>query len=261
MWCGMQDKAPADPDTWTPRQRALMEAYEQSATRNRYELRIIKWCVRQRISHQWVCLADVADWCAQPFGDIMPDEARRARAYQALAKSIVDGEFNKQARPVILLANGCAIMPTQPKLRLDSARLENWLKYQRPSEILMFCWAPREMCERWLAARGMKPLPWLNTTIDAVASNKAKPDQVPEQMPELRTASGQRIREAVRAVYDEAEKPPNINEVYRPVQDRLRAAGRRASKKAIQEIAGEQEFARRRLPVGVTLKSGRGVGK
>jgi hypothetical protein len=61
------------------------------------------------------------------------------------------------------------------------------------------------------------------------------------------------IRDAIKAVYDEAErtgeKPPNINEIAAPVQARLIVDGRGASGRQIQQIAEEPEFAaRRRLP-------------
>jgi hypothetical protein len=73
----------------------------------------------------------------------------------------------------------------------------------------------------------------------------------------LKPAAAQMIRDAIAAVYDGAEAtgapPPNINEVVEPVQEKLRARGRSASKAVIQGIA--QEYKARRRPRGRPIES------
>ena len=77
--------------------------------------------------------------------------------------------------------------------------------------------------------------------------------------PTLKSATERRMIDAVRRVYDiadkEGEKPPNIREVAKPVQDLLRGNGYKASAKQIQAIAERPEFEKRRRSPGKTLKS------
>jgi hypothetical protein len=64
--------------------------------------------------------------------------------------------------------------------------------------------------------------------------------------PELKLASKETVREAIRAVnapYLEAgQKTPNVNEIRQPVQDHLRTQGYYASLTFIRGIAGEKDF-------------------
>ena len=99
---------------------------------------------------------------------------------------------------------------------------------------------------RWATARGFPdPTFWK-------PSNEAT-------SPQLKPASEQMIKAAIRRAYDIAEregkKPPNINEVPKPVQAQLKAIGRKASAAKIKEIAERPEFKKRRRPPGKTLKS------
>jgi hypothetical protein len=77
----------------------------------------------------------------------------------------------------------------------------------------------------------------------------------------LKSASEQRMVDAVRRVYDiadeEGKKPPNIKQVAKPVQGLLKENGYQASAKQIQEIAERPEFKKRRRPPGRTLSSER----
>lgn len=97
---------------------------------------------------------------------------------------------------------------------------------------------------RWTTARGFPdPTFWK-------PSNAAT-------WPQLKPASNQMIKSAVHREYERAErqgeKPPNIKEVRKPVQDHLRASGHDASLAKIQEIANE--FKHRRRPPGKTVSS------
>jgi hypothetical protein len=100
---------------------------------------------------------------------------------------------------------------------------------------------------RWIVVRGFPyPTFWKRTNDDATSLT-------------LKSASERRMIDAVRRVYDiadkEGKKPPNIREVARPVQDLLRGNGYKASAKQIQEIAERPEFTKRRRATGKTLKS------
>jgi hypothetical protein len=100
---------------------------------------------------------------------------------------------------------------------------------------------------RWIAVRGFpSPTFWKRTNDDATSLT-------------LKSASERRMIDAVRRVYDiadkEGKKPPNIREVAKPVQDLLRGDRYKASAKQIQEIAERPEFKKRRRAPGKTLKS------
>ena len=146
---------------WTPIQREIMTGWKRLWTRDRQWQQIGSWKNVQQHTRDWICLAEVADWCARRPGDIERDPSRRAQAYSDLGHSIILGEFNKGGR-----LNVMYLPPQQPhllhpmKLRLDVDRL---LAHQRHALecLLDLCWAPRELCLRWLLVRQIVPPPWL----------------------------------------------------------------------------------------------------
>jgi hypothetical protein len=77
--------------------------------------------------------------------------------------------------------------------------------------------------------------------------------------PELKPAPKQVITDEVRRVYNLAhqlgDKAPNINEIPKPVQARLKELGLSASARQIKAIAGSSEFKMRRREPGKTLRS------
>src|SRR5262249_12448954 len=99
----------------------------------------------------------------------------------------------------------------------------------------------------WIAVRGFTyPAFWKPTNPEAI-QQKRKP------------ASEQMIIAEVRRAYDiakrEGTKPPNINEVAKPVYARLREIGQTASAAQIKRIAERPEFKKRRRPAGKTVLS------
>lgn len=72
-------------------------------------------------------------------------------------------------------------------------------------------------------------------------------------------AGDRKIHKAITAAYDTAEgagkKPPNVNEIIKPVQARLRAAGYDASGRHIRELAGDHQHDNRRRKPGTTMAS------
>jgi len=72
--------------------------------------------------------------------------------------------------------------------------------------------------------------------------------------PPLRSATDQKIHDAISAAYDQAtlsrQKPPNVREVAKPAQAILRATGYDASKNRITNLAEDRRHAERRWPVG-----------
>jgi hypothetical protein len=100
---------------------------------------------------------------------------------------------------------------------------------------------------KWIAFRDFPyPTFWKRTNHEA-ASIK------------LRRAQDRVIEDEVLRVYDiadkEGTKPPNIKEVVKPVQARLRQIGQAASATQIRKIAESPEFKKRRRLPGKTLSS------
>jgi hypothetical protein len=100
---------------------------------------------------------------------------------------------------------------------------------------------------RWIAVRGFRyPTFWKGANAEATSF-------------QLKPASEAAIKEGIRRVYDiadnEGKKPPNINEVAKPVQARLGEIGYTASAAQIKKIAERPEFKNRRRPAGKTVKS------
>jgi hypothetical protein len=82
---------------------------------------------------------------------------------------------------------------------------------------------------------------------------------------ELAHVSRSKLNETIRAVYDEAEskqqKPPNLNEIVKPVKDRLIKESFEATGREIQAAAGAKEFAQRRLAAGAVWANSKKAGQ
>jgi hypothetical protein len=76
---------------------------------------------------------------------------------------------------------------------------------------------------------------------------------------EKRHASDAMIRQALTDVYDDKEncyqKPPNVREVVKPVQEKLARSNHSASGQRIQKIASLEPYASQRRPPGRTVAS------
>ena len=86
------------PDQWTPAHHWYMRAEEISYTRHRQQARLAFWRDRQRQSCEWICLADIADWCAMGSTSLARDEERRIQASADLLQAVRRGEFNRRGR-------------------------------------------------------------------------------------------------------------------------------------------------------------------
>jgi hypothetical protein len=146
---------------WTPWQREQMRHWKRMWTRDDQWLQIERWKIHQQHTLDWVCLAQIADCCARRPGDIERDPQRRIQAYSDLQQSIMLGEFDERNRlKVVYLA------PQPPSLR-DRVRLRLHIGLFRTERVLdhvlELCWAPRELCLRWLVARHIDVPPWLSS--------------------------------------------------------------------------------------------------
>jgi hypothetical protein len=128
------------------------------------EPRIKRFQQRQRTSHEWMCFADIADWCARVGGDIKPDEERRSIALSELARSLENGEFEKLGRCRVLFLSAASSMAkmTMERWRFIAAR-----KFDNEtlrSAYLAHCWIPRTLCISWFEARRLGLPPWLKNS-------------------------------------------------------------------------------------------------
>jgi len=82
---------------------------------------------------------------------------------------------------------------------------------------------------------------------------------VPNPLQKLRPAPTPKIIDTITEVYDTAKstgaKAPNLVEIVKPVQERLRATGYEASGKQIQDLANAKQFEGRRRKPGKTVAS------
>jgi hypothetical protein len=161
------------------------------------------------------------------------------------------------------LDDGSLIMDLRPKVLVPSLDPETWSEQScKPAFETLAKTPSLEHYPEWspgFAARKLTideffkfvsspgydfPKFWKSPTGKA-SSPKPAPDQL--------------ITNEVRCVYDLADKngakPPNIKEIAKPVQCRLKELGYSASATQIQTIADRPEFKKRRRPQGKTLKS------
>jgi hypothetical protein len=243
---------------WTPYQREQMGGWNRLWTRDRQWLRIERWKLRQQHTRDWVCLARIADWCARRPGDIERDPRRGTLAYLELQQSIVHGEFSKGGRLKVICLGPQASIVYAVRLRLNASHIEAQPRTIH-DHVLDLCWAPRELCLRWLVARQIVPPPWLAAEpirvepADAGGASKPGATAYP---PSLSFASEDRIHAAIDAVYTASTaKPPNLKEVVPLVRAELLTTNQMALWKEIGRCAKDPRHAGNRRPRGRTLKS------
>jgi hypothetical protein len=248
---------------WTPWQRDVMRGWKRREVRDRHELRITKRIECQKQRHDWVCLADMADWCARRPGDIERDPRRRGQAYCDLQESILQGEFHVDGRLRVIYLASLPPLPYALKLRLDAEQFRTWL---RPgivlSQVLALCWVPRHLCARWFKARHIDAPPWLAAPPPQVeqahvpGGNALSTRETASPPPR---ASEDQIHEAIAVVYKDhamaGKKPPNVKELIPLVKAKLRESGYDATWERIQLCGTDQRHATKRRPPGRTLKS------
>jgi hypothetical protein len=190
----------------------------------------------------------------------------RARSFASRAglfgpwQSIILGEFNRGGRLKVVY-----LPPQQPgllhpmKLRLNADRLSahqgNALEY-----LLDLCWAPRELCLRWLLVRQITPPPWLVAEpiriIRAPQHKASMPAAASASIPSR--ASEDRVHTAIDFVYASATgKPPNLKQLVPLAKAQLDTTNHLASWKEIEHCAKDLRHAGKRRPRGRTVKSER----
>jgi hypothetical protein len=246
-------------EEWTPWQREQVRHWKRLWIRDDQWRRIEEWKIRQQHTRDWVCLADIADWCARRPSDVERDPPRGMQAYSDLQQSIGLGEFSEADRLKVIYLG-----PQPPSLR-DRVRLRLDVGYLLAQNgrvldhVLHLCWAPRELCVRWLVARQIVPPPSLTekpmraelphdakASKPGVTSSTLSPSRAPED----------RIHTAIDVVYAASRgKPPNLKQVVPLAIVELRTTNQFATRKEIEHCAKDPRHAGKRRPRGRTLKS------
>jgi hypothetical protein len=132
---------------------------------------IAKFTERQRIARRWIAFIDLVDWCGESTtaAGLKEEAGARKVAYQRLADSAQEGEFERDGRSKILyldaLVTGdgasprCRLTREQFKIALDVAAMPP--APSLPLEVLNCCWLPRALVRHWLQSHGYRPAPHL----------------------------------------------------------------------------------------------------
>ena len=170
-----QGMTPAD--GW-PHANSDVEDIQRAARRKVEEIRarrIEQFKQKQRKLFDWVCFADIADWCARITGDIKPDEERRTLTYSELRKSLTVGDFEQAGRSRVMFLNPATTMAKMTRDRFDlitrafDGQILN-------TEYLSCCWIPRDLCQQWFDSRRLPTPRWLvRTQASAVPRIQAQP--------------------------------------------------------------------------------------
>jgi hypothetical protein len=119
-------------------------------TRQRRKARIKRFEERQRKACKWIKFGEIAEWCSEE-GSILPDENKRAAAFDMLAHDLLDGEFEENGHSRVycwFLATATARRMTREWL--NDAIYNNWDGHHGRL-YLAHCWIPRRLFDRWLA--------------------------------------------------------------------------------------------------------------
>ena len=170
-----QGMTPAD--GW-PHANSDVEDIQRAARRKVEEIRarrIERFTQRQRKLSDWVCFADVADWCARITGDIKPDEERRTLTYSELRKSLTVGDFEQAGRSRVMFLNPATTMAKMTRVRFDLIT-RAFDGQTLNTEYLSCCWIPRDLCQQWFDSRRLPTPRWLvRTQASTVPRTQAQP--------------------------------------------------------------------------------------
>jgi len=170
------------------------ERWGREARRRR---RIERFAAYQRnVRHNWVCLADIVEWCASiaPVRTIEAQEEARALTSNRLFDSANSGEFDRGAKckllylvPDVYIDRGPegALLISFPRVRMTREGLEQAASAagqfdahfglpSSPPPLLRSVWVPSDLARQWLAARG-HPWPAHFGPIDPAAARTALP--------------------------------------------------------------------------------------
>ena len=114
---------------------------------------------KQLHAREWINFGDIADWCSKESGSIIPNEQKRAAAFDTLARDLLAGDFEEGKKSWVLYLH-----PTSQKCRMTRRWMNdaidyNWDGHRGRSQYLPCCWIPRRMFDAWLKKHRLEQSP------------------------------------------------------------------------------------------------------
>ena len=230
---------------------------DQQARQRRAD-RIRRFSENQKRTRHWINFAEIAVWCSELSGSVVPDEGARASAYDKLQRDLLEGDFEENGRSRVLYLH-----PWTVKARMTRHQMQDVIDSHPPatirSEYFDHCWLPRKFFQRWLAKHELPTCPQRFEPRVETPAGSEPVSALHVGSLALKPAPKKEISAAITAAYDAAHaagrKPPNIKELPAAVLPLLEEKGYHASGRLIQHLGEAQEFRRRRRQPGKTISS------
>ncbi len=147
----------------------------ESSLRLRRHKRIRAFTETNRHTRDWINFAEIAEWCSEEDGSILPNHAKWAAAYDCLARDLLSGEFVEGGRSRVLYLH-----PRSAKVRMTAAWLQDAITHNYDGDhgrgFLKNCWIPRSMFSRWLVKHRLPASPpRFEPLLESVPSQITKP--------------------------------------------------------------------------------------
>ena len=114
----------------------------------------IRFAERLRKTGKFINFADVAERCAREDQSILPNEEKRAAAFDLLACNLLDRKFEKAGRSQVLFLH-----PISTMKRMTPELLRDVIKHDMDSHggrsYLEYCWIPQWLFKRWLSQHNL----------------------------------------------------------------------------------------------------------
>lgn len=112
--------------------------------------RIARFTADQRRKREWINFAEIADWCSEVDGSVVPNESARVSAYAKLQRDLLESDFEENGRSRVRYLH-----PWTVKAKITRQEMENMIETHSPaairSQYFDHCWLPRNVFQRWLA--------------------------------------------------------------------------------------------------------------
>jgi hypothetical protein len=121
--------------------------------------RIERFTARQQGVREWISFAEIAEWCSREDGSIVPNESKRAAAFDLLQTEFLAGEFEENGRSRVLYLHPAIAKARISRQTLKDAIDHNHDDHRGRSQYLPYCWIPRPMFDRWLTKHRLPEAP------------------------------------------------------------------------------------------------------
>jgi hypothetical protein len=112
--------------------------------------RIARFTEDQRRKREWINFAEIAEWCGELCGAVIPNEPARTSAREKLQRDLLEGDFEENGRSRVLYLH-----PRTVKAKMTRQRMQHVLEVHEPENVrstyVEHCWLPRILFQRWLA--------------------------------------------------------------------------------------------------------------